>query len=424
MIKIADFILIPVSIIYAFALAILGLEYDLCYISCILTLSTNIFLILRNRDNYFLAITFSLIFYFNYSIIYSNFIYNADNFFTQEINTQVTNTSINILSLFNVILYVLFPKKVEKLKYGVNYMQSSYNLKKGMFYCIFCSLCIIFISDNIGASVSSMEKKDASSIYEYSVCVFIVAYYFIKEKKYRLILNILLLVFAFSNFVFGGRVSGLQFLICIYIFELAYRIKLLKVIMISLPVLVLMVIIGNVRAELISGNFSTELILRRFLTGGLSLDTAYAAYYTSEVFVFASDFISDHISLFFILLGAIFVGYGYYNNATLPKITSAFLKHYNGGIFPFYFWFYFGYIGIIISAIIVNFYLTIWSNISKQSGLFKCLGAFSLCHIFRWYLYTPYSFFRGSLFLIILYLFVKYLGTYRPLLKNAANLRA
>lgn len=393
--------------IYIFLFCTKNYHSDYIFEESLLILISNALLIWEGRRNRYLVLVTSLLFYLNYSIVYPNYFVNLQNFFTIEINHETTVKSVDILCVFNCLLLIFFPINVIPTQYNINNFTSSRILNIKFTLCILIILLIIFVT---GIKRPSMEggRADPSPIYEYSIILFILLFYFVKSICIRKILVIIGFLFALQNFINGGRISGIQFLICIYICQYSHRLKFKHILIFALPLFLILSLIGMVRTSILSGDFEMSNLLTSILKGGFALDTAYAAYYTSSIFVFMSDKVPDHLSFFIGLVAAIFIGYGKFPHLILQNEADKHLLNYKGGVYPFYFWFYFGWIGILLGSWIIGLYVKCMNNLAKPNrGLIQCIGVYAICFIFRWYLYTPYSLLRGTLFLSILYFVFK-----------------
>ncbi len=392
------------SLIFLSSILLIGNEdVNLSPYNYILLLLSNALLLFRVRRNMVMVLVLIVVAYCNYSIIYLQFINNPGDYLTSEINQNVTNESINILTLFNLFLYCIFPITIRPLHHiSKETFRCSRSLPNWALLLAIIVLCIIWITGLKPGEIG--QRQDPSAIYEYTVCLFIVLFCFVKSPKALWILGILSIMFALKNFIFGGRIAGIQFIICTYLFLFVHRIKMKTVVMLGAILFVFMSIIGTVRGTLLQGEFSINQILDNIVKSGFSLDTASSAYFTSEVFVYMSDFVSDYLILLGVFICAIFMGYGMFPGMLLQDYANKYIVNYAGGVYPFYFWFFLGYLGIIVSVLILKAYFNLANKIVyTSSGLVKCILAFFICHVFRWYLYTPYSLFRGTLFISIIY---------------------
>ena len=121
----------------------------------------------------------------------------------------------------------------------------------------------------------------------YSIVIFIIGYYFFgKIKAYKFCSTILLLLFAFQNMVYGGRVTALQLAVVLFLFLFDGKFVPWRIIIpFGVIGIVIFVMIGSQR-----GGFSLSLsgmaeAIGSIFKEGASLDTAYSAYYTSLSFI-------------------------------------------------------------------------------------------------------------------------------------------
>lgn len=380
------------------------------WISILFLLLTNTVLLYKCRDNIFLLIITIIITYSNYSIIYANYISPLnDSIFTRFISKGINELSLEILTVFNILFFLLFPIKIYPYSPDKNLFSNQHSCAPIIPIFIFIWVIISYfygfsISDVIG------ERGSPKPVYEYTLCIFILGYYFFKSKKLKLTLDICILLYAAQNFIYGGRILGLQFLLCFYFFRLSHIFKRRTFLLSSIPIILLMQIIGVARGELLYGNFSIEQILDSLIKGGGALDTAYSAFHTSKIFVFMDKMIPYKIPYITAFFMSILLGWNSFQQYQLNITAHRYFTNYEGGIYPFHWYFYFNWIGVAISALILKPFINMVNGIGNkdQSGLKKCIGIYFVCSCFRWYLYSPTGFYRGSILLAILYMVFNY----------------
>ena len=381
-----------------------GLESNFIVLTASIVLFSNLLLILKSRRNLLLLIIFLIIFYSNYSILYANYINHIDNFFTDEISKKNTYTAVKILGVFNVLFFFVIPKTINDYVSSPDELKSLYPNSNVIFWGVLAYLIPVFFLC-FDTSQTLGERVDPSPLYEYSLCFFILGYHFVKVEKRLRILDFLVLCFAVRNFMFGGRIAGLQFILCMYCFRYYFKLNKMTLVMMLIPLVLTMYIIGVVRGAIISGTFSMEEIMNSLISDGMTLDTAYSAYYTSEVFVYMRDAVNDHFTYFIAFITAIIIGYSFFPHLLLSFVADSFFTNYGGGIYPYYWYFWGGGIGVGISVFLLMPFFSMCNkiNTNTQSGLCKCLAIYTASCVLRWYLYTPYSFFRGCFIITILY---------------------
>ena len=381
------------------------MSVDLTPFSYYFVLLINFYMFIRVRNNFLFFCVFFILFFCNYSIIYANFInYIEDITFTKILSPEVTIISHNVLVLFNLVLFIFIHWiKIEpKTPYIGLSNKSTQN--EIVLYFLYFLLAFIFIygfqkPDDVGG------RGSPSPAYEYSIILFILFFYYCGESKLHKYGGLLfLLVYSMQNFVFGGRIIGLQFLQCAFIIHYMHKVKM-KYVYIGLGVLFfLFSLIGQVRGAILTGNFSIENLFSLLAERGFALDTAYSAYYTSTTFVYIlSNYTDGEIFNFFIeFLKSIFLGTK--DEYLLTSMSRDMIYQQGGGIIPFFFYFYLGIFGVVLSAYLVSYYLNMGERVSKlNTGFKKCLIIYVFSTTFRWYLYTPLILLRGVFFLFLAY---------------------
>ena len=405
---IIDFLISFSFIVYIGYIILSGIDTNIQWISISVLILSNVYSLYKCRYNKFLVIIWTIILYCNYSIVYENWISHTQDLFNTEISEKVTNSSINLLATFNALLYLFSPKKVYA-SHVKNLSIFTNAITPGFLTYIIIIVCLIVIF-LLGFDAPSIpgERGSPKPVFEYAICIFILGYHFFKNKRQLIILDILILLFALKNFIFGGRILGIQFLTCYYIFRWG-SLSLKKISVIALPMVLLMYIIGVVRGELLSGNFDTHQILEALFSNGLALDTAYSAYHTSKVYMYIYDLIPNHIDFFLAFLAALLIGYGSFRHLLLSNVSHDYMVNYEGGLFPFHFYFFGNILLVILSTWIFRPLFTWVSKLTTKriSSLEKCIAILIVCSTFRWYLYSPFSMIREIIFLSILYIIIK-----------------
>jgi hypothetical protein len=280
----------------------------------------------------------------------------------------------------------------------------------------------------LGFTVPEVEgqRGTPSTAYEYSAILFMMFFYYSGKQKWHTRAGLLLVgIYSLQSFIFGGRIEAIQFILVAYIMLFMHKVSMSKVMIAMGIMFVLMSVVGVVRGELLSGNADIVSIFTSLAKHGFALDTAYAAYYASESFIYVIDKFSIHeiLTFFWAFVKSIIVGTD--PDMLLTSISSEYVAHYGGGLAPFYFYFYLGVVGIFFIAGITAFYLNIVNNLkSESSGFLKCLSVWIVSTAFRWYLYTPLPLLRGVLFLTIVYYSFNYLHhqiNRLPIFQNLLN---
>ena len=419
------YILLGVSAFLLIAYVIYGLGVNLTPISYLYIIIANVYMVFRSRKNFLLFIVSFIILYCNYSIIYANYTDAIVDLFTKPLSAESFNCSLNVLTLFNLFLLVFVPWDYVLPGFQKNVFVNSDKKDVVILYVLYMLLIPIFF---LGFTVPEVEgqRGTSSTAYEYSAILFMMFFYYSGKQKWHTRVGLLLVgMYSLQSFIFGGRIEAIQFILVAYIMLFMHKISMSKVMIAMGIMFVLMSVVGVVRGELLSGNADIVSILTSLAKHGFALDTAYAAYYASESFIYVIDKFSIHeiLTFFWAFVKSIIVGTD--PDMLLTSISSEYVAHYGGGLAPFYFYFYLGVVGIFFIAGITAFYLNIVNNLkSESSGFLKCLSVWIVSTAFRWYLYTPLPLLRGVLFLTIVYYSFNYLHhqiNRLPIFQNLLN---
>lgn len=396
-----------ISILILLAVSFTGMSNDLKPFSYWLILIINVFMLWCTRKNLMMFIIVMVMAYSNYSIIYANFINYIDNtMYTQTITNSISNRALNILLIFNLSLIIFIDwTKIHAMK-KVNLFHEK-KRKDNIVLAIMTMVLIIVFFVGFKLPDVSGERGAPQPIYEYAVSFFIVYFYYSRGNKKNILWGIFLVtLYSLQNFMFGGRIYGLQFILVAFLMLLAHKFTIRKLLIVTFPFFVIFNIIGILRGYFLThlgdlGDFGDTIF-----QSGFSLDTAYSAYYTSQAIVFASDNfnLSEKMIFFGDFIVSIFLGESRNTKSIPQNIAYQYIPHSFGCLMPHYFYFYFGTLGAIMAAFILKFYLRIIYNLKESTpGYIKCIAVFIVAHSFRWYLYSPLGLFRGVLFLTIVY---------------------
>lgn len=362
---------------------------------------------LCSRKNYMMLFVAFVVFLCNYSVVYAIYIHFTSDSFINIISPRNHIISLNILVLFNALLFICFKwKSVEYLK-NDNIFINDKRYNRSVPISLILLLIYIFFRGYTAPDVEG-GRGESSSMYEYSTILFILYFFYCgKEKFYRRIGLFLILCFTAKSFLYGGRIEGIQFVLVAYFMLYAYRIKLKIAFVGILLGFVFMSVVGSVRGSLLQGNFDLYLIVQDIIKGGFALDTSYYAYYASEASVYALEKLpsSDVWSYFVDFVKGIFIGAN--PDTSISVVADRFVTHQGGCFLPFAFYFYLNYFGVLVIALLLSLYLSVVSKICVYSSdIKKCMAVWIVCSVFRWYIYSPAPLLRGALlFVFFFYLF-------------------
>lgn len=384
-----------------------------CKVTGLLLLIINIISICRVRNNWLLIIILGFMFYSNFSIVMADYFHVVNDFFTSFSNEEVSIIGLNILFLFNSLIFIMLPTKVNsnilELKESIEKTEQGNIVVNAIILALIVILFFFFSRPTVPG-----QRGSSSTIYEYAIILFIIGYLF-SNKRQKRILNFIIFFYILQDLVFGNRVTALQMIILefLVVFSDKFSIKQL------LPLLVISIVlftgIGQYRGEF---SLSIETFIQIFnslFSNGFVNDTAYSAFFTSLTFLKLSNILSfgKRITYFVPFFLSIFLG-GSVPNSSLPIITREYYLHYYGGIYPYFFYFYFGIFGILISSLMLCIFIKKINQISFTSSIYcKAIAIYATCTVPRWYLYSPLILFRGSIFILIIIFVLKQFTKYK-----------
>ena len=367
-----------------------------------LTLAVSVVNFWKSRKNVFHLVIYGFILFCNYSICVSLYINPIDGIYTSLVHTEYGRISICILFLFNSLLWLLNTSMIREQDCSELFIKDeNYNGMIAIGAIILLMLIFVF---GFGRSVADGERGTVSSIYEYSVMIFLMGFMYSGNNKFfKVMLLIIAALYCVQDLIYGGRITSLQMIIMVYlVFFHDKKINLIKIAPLVLLGLLVFSAVGELRGNF---NFSIESLVNAFeslLGGSFSLDTAYAAFYASQVFVKVSFLDSWIIKLsnLWAFFASVFFG-GRVPNSNLSSYTQNMFWHGGGGLTPFYMYYYLGIGGVLLTAIYIAFLLKKFKW--NKSYFSKVIVIYLSCTVPRWYLYSPVSIIRGLLILAILY---------------------
>ena len=266
-------------------------------------------------------------------------------------------------------------------------------------------LCVIFF---IGYSkpVDGNSRGVLKPIYEYSLVLFIFAYVYSGKRWYTLLpTTVLLFAFAAKDLLYGGRKTAISLVILFFLVFLSHRLSFIKVLPFALVGLVGFSAIGHFRGN---ADFSLEQIkitVNAMLYQKFAIDTMYSASYTGTTFIAAVSegifTLSERLIAFVNFIASMILGGGKVKNSNIALMTREYYLHWNGGVLPAYGYFFFGWIGTLITGAVSGLWIRIGN--SRKTQLKQVLLLWITCTCFSWILYTPSSLLRGVLFMLIGY---------------------
>lgn len=359
----------------------------------------------NTKKNYFLLVIFLLITYFNYSILYANIFFPLANslYVINNLHTSYFNISLNVLLFFNIGLFYILPKNIKPTRTCYDCENGYTNIT--LFFC-FLLLIYILIFEFDRGELGIGERNSGSPIYEYSIIIALIVSTKIRKKNWKILFTIVFLLFAIQEMAYGGRVTALQYLLLIYLVFFSERYSIMSILPFAAIIMFIFTLVGTLRSEILQSNIEASYIWSSIIQGGFSLDTAYSAYFTSEMMTRLAENISinERLSLFYSFIESVFTGVGGVVRRNLPSYVFNTYWHSFGGLCCHYMYFYLGYFGMIFPLVFLKKYFSyINDHISISCNVKAMIGIYVTITTPRWYLYTPLGLFRGVIFVIIAY---------------------
>lgn len=373
---------------------------------CIIIIS--LYVCYKVRYNKILLLMFSILTFVNISFSVSDLIqlgkYVADwqlPFRSQIYNVYTAKSILLFLSILNVFFNAQWSKKNE-IKLNSIVVTRKENSIIAIVGTISLFL-ILFLGTNVTNSTG--YTSNSNPIYEYFIVIFTATWYYSGGKRFA---NFLLLVsailYVFQSFFYGDRSAAFLMLILYFFLYFKNRISLSKILILAISAILLSNFIAEYRnaddsniIEILSGTFDR----------GLYSDTVSYAYYTSTTITALNHYDNNLPSNFLEYLKGFILGSGdnnYSNLAVYAREYSKDLFNRGGGLFPSYFYAFFGYLGVVISAMVLCIILRyFYSRNGEIIMLYQILIAtFGI----RWYLYNPINLYRVVLIIFTLLLLI------------------
>jgi len=411
-------ILIGFSTILKYFIVFLILLYSCFYpmneftnkIDALAVLAFSLIALIKSRKNILATIVFSIIFYFNYSIAIGEYLIGGSLSvpFTEVKTVEIYSQAIRILLLFISVVSLFYSAKPLDISKDKLYSRDNIILFYSM---LFISIIVlIFGIDRQGPL--DVYRVRISPAFEYSKLLFLFMYYFSGNSKFRkYILLSLSFVFIFQDFLYGGRATSVQIIILLLITIWIHKLTFKRIILGILSFGVLTsAIIATYRSVFSLKEISLINILKSLISTYLVSDTATFAYYASATHIAASEVIETQLKLKSLLefLKSI-LGF---SKSELSNVTIFVSKNYffnlGGGLLPTYFYFWLGWIGVLIISFIVVLLLNRLFSAKKDLG--KLLLYAVVISAPRWYLYSPTTLFRSSLYLVVIFWGLSWIG--------------
>lgn len=385
-------------------------QQSLVYLG-ILIIALSIYQVVKVRNNTELLILFGVITYVNTSVALGDLLQISQVLGDETLNWQmaVRMSEYNALGAKSILLVLAILNMMISWKY-LNRTKRVTNKpvqKRKNNYIFYVGMCIliIFLIFGYAPTIGDTYQSSTRTIYEYCLIIFIVTWFYSGNSKTKnYILHGYAIVYVLQALSMGDRSSAFPMLLIIF---------LINNIKIDIKKLAALAIGGILISNLVSAyrlTFSFSQLREVFSTNygvtALLSDTVSQSYYTGISIINVRDLIPNTMTYFFDFLGGIIMG-GSFGNADVGAVANGYLLNKGGGFYFSWFYFWFGFIGVILGSITLG-YVIRWF-FSSTNNYMKLYKIAIVGMSFRWYLYTPFVLFRTVLFMFTLLLFLSYI---------------
>ncbi|MGX9134411.1 hypothetical protein ACWV26_08520 [Rummeliibacillus sp. JY-2-4R] len=366
-------------------------------LNAFLVLVLSIILVIKSRKNIPLTIMFIFILYVNYSVVISEYFVGGQLSvpFSAVKTEEIYGETIKILLLFMSILTLFFNGRGFEVSKDTMVPRDN----SIIFFSIIITLLYLL---NVG-----IERGDYSSygvkispIFEYAKLLFLFAFFYSGESKFKkFTIFLLVLIYILQDTYYGGRITTLQLIIFFSVTILVRKLSFIKIIFFSFIGIFLMSSIAVYRANYSFNNLNISELVKNLSENYFAFDTATYAYYASATHIAAtntSDLIIRLNSLYEFLI-SIFFGSQDISSEVTNLVVKLGYFNLGGGFIPTHFYFWLGWTGVIIIGFTI---VLLINNLRYGSPYQNLLLLGIIINVPRWYLYSPNQLFRGALFFV------------------------
>lgn len=375
------------------------------------------YLLFLSNHNRGLLIVFGYLFLSVYSSCVVNYFgLNLSSRYQQWIGTEVSSVSINVLLIFLLCITNILPIKIGPFP-DKKLIQAEF--QNNDLIVIACAIGFLLSGlFGVGTQYAASDRMSISSIYEYSIAFLIIGLYFSGGTKSCLsLLAVVSIIRIGLDFYIGARITSIEIITIWYLMVFAAEIKLRSLIPVTVVAFIVMLTVGELRGSAFDASAITNGITD-YMRSGFAWDGAYAAYHTSESMVAYRDLtiegadLSDFFGYLYSLIGGDSAGY-----IGLQYEMAPYYWNMGGGYLPFFFYYYLGYPGVIISSIIIGCvlrYFTLLSEDQDATDVARFAYIWICATCYRWLSYSASPLIRGLLIVLIAFLIISILAKINP----------
>ena len=392
---------ILISLIYM----LLGYAEAMVPVCVAAIISLTIVQITGSRNNVYLLLLAIIIAYVNYSIIVYFYLASppsSSNYLTY-VGSQYANVAIGILLLFLSITTFFFPRGGASISVRAIFTRrTNFNALIVIAVCAGLTYILLF-GYTPGEALG--ERGQTSTVYESATIFLLIGVYFSGDRRgAQLIMQAFAVALALEGLLFADRIAPMQFLLCTYVVYYIDRLPQNFTVCVLIGGILVLGFIGEDRV--VDGSYSFSHFIDTWLDRKGAQSTFPAAYHASITFVAFKDItsISQQLSLFWDFIVSQVIGTKQIETGSLAAVTREYYWHNYGGIYPFFFYYYLGIIGVALGSLLPGLYVRVVAKLEASTNpIIVVLSVFFLVTVFRWYVYSPTTLLRTAGQLAILF---------------------
>lgn len=383
----------------------------------VLSFIISVYLCYLYRYNIGLFIVMIFMAYTNYSILMGIYIFPSvrpNNIFRQ-FSTQSFGIGIVCIFIFELTLLLVSYKLIIKphiIDFSIKGFIDNIDYNKIIAIGGLIAYLLMFVM-NFRFGTGGRDRGESSPLNEYkNVVAIISSYYSGRKNVYKYSWIIVISITTVLTLLSGNRVRSFGSVIFLIFFWLSDKINY-KTVLVFLPIaVVVLAAVGFLRGSFSLDNMGLGDSFSRLLDDKFTYEGAIYAYGPSLATIELTSItsISEKLSLLWDHIVYIFtIGRAQSLNPDLSIWSGQYYFHYHGFISPCYFYFWVGYLGPVLFALLVNVYNKLYQKSMKRKLVkFRdkakyVISLCFICNVARWYTYGPMALLRSMFVAFVMF---------------------
>ena len=283
--------------------------------------------------------------------------------------------------------------------------------------CVFATIIILIMKFDFSV-LGTKQRGGVSAAFEYAIIFFAFGYYYAANNKLiRYALNFVLTIYSIVALLAGERIGVVQMIFVPFLLYYGMKISNKWIIILIMGGIVGMSVISDYRTSFFGKEFSINNAITALLNNKFAFDGADHGFYTSLTMVLMSmkDDFGYRLTQGINYLFCIFLG----DNSWLQRYTYQYYPHTFGGFVPYIVYYYYGWLGVILSSMSIGIILLKANKIVSTKKLTKRTDYYGLLLIiltsttFRWFGYSYILLFRMLFFYTIIFIVFNYFDRFK-----------